>query len=109
MSNARTDSEEVADIDDERNRVAAEQEKTDLTWIMEHEQGRRFIWSRLEKLRLFEISFSGNNSEMIFKEGIRQAGLQLHMDLQEAAPDELLKMMLEAREEELRLANLDDK
>lgn len=59
--------------DDESIREDAEL----VRWLMSSTKGRRFLWKRLERAGVFNISFNTNAMTMAFAEGNRNQGLML--------------------------------
>ena len=76
-----------------QDRIARRAELGDVLFILSSEQGRRFFWRLLKLGRLFESSFTGNNTTF-FNEGKREAILPLLADSQRF-PDLYLKMVKE--------------
>lgn len=75
-----------------------ERELNDVRFILSSQEGRRFLWRYLEKCKVFETSFTGN-STTFFNEGMRNVGLMLIADINEAEPEAYLKMMNESKGE----------
>lgn len=70
----------------------------DVSTILGTRSGRRFIWRLLSECRIFQSSFTGNNTTY-YMEGMRKIGLVFLADTQEF-PDLYILMMREAREPE---------
>ena len=85
----------------DRARTAHEQEQADLREILDTAAGRRFIWSRLERCRLYESSWDPT-VRIHFLEGIRHVGLQLLADVAAADESGLLRMMTEAHNRKIQ-------
>ena len=79
-----------------REQLANEQQALDLRSIMEQEGGRRYLWRLLDTAGVFRTSFTGN-SETFFREGMRNVGLIIMADLQDACPDLYQRMVNENR------------
>ncbi len=67
----------------------------DLTAVLQTESGRRWMWSLLERCRLFQSSFGANAAMTSFNEGIRNIGLQVMAEIMDADPELFTTMMLE--------------
>lgn len=76
--------------------VARRQEVEDLKWLMGHKQGRRFVTRLLDKAGIYRTSFTGN-SETFFREGQRNMGLFVLMEVMEVAPEQFAKMLEEQK------------
>lgn len=74
-------------------------ELDDLKVVMQQPEGRRFMWRLLEQCGVYRTSFTGN-SETFFREGQRNVGLWALTEMQEAAPDQFLMTMQEAKRNE---------
>jgi hypothetical protein len=81
------------------NKTAREQELNDFRHIMQTPEGRRWMWRMLGVTGVFRTSFTGN-STTFFNEGMRNIGLILMTDLNEACPERYQQMMNEARRRE---------
>lgn len=97
----------MTDIDEEalREELAAKQEILvqrdidDIRSVMDSEQGRRVIWSLLEKGKVFAPCFAGDSHLTAFNEGQRNLALALFQRVMAHCPDQYLMMATEAREE----------
>lgn len=69
------------------------QELSDVGWLMSHPVGRRFIWRFLKAGKIFEQTFTGNNSTF-YNDGRREAMLPFLADTQRF-PDLYLEMVRE--------------
>lgn len=74
-------------------------EVADVALVLATVEGRRFFWRMLGECGLFKSSFTGNNTTF-FNEGMRQVGLTMMADLEQADPSAYLKMLEESRIEE---------
>jgi hypothetical protein len=72
-------------------------EVNDIKWLMSHKQGRRFMWRLLSKAGIYTTSFTGN-SETFFKEGMRNMGLFLVLDIHKHVPESYGLMVTESKE-----------
>ena len=57
-----------------RDKLARENEESDLKWLMGNKRGRRVIWRLLENSGVFRLSFNTNAMQMAFSEGNRNFG-----------------------------------
>lgn len=73
-------------------------ELADIRAVMETEFGRRLISRLLGWGRLYELSFTNDRDRTDFNEGMRNIGLRLFAELDEACPELLLKMMAEGKD-----------
>lgn len=97
----------MTDIDDEKQRseieakqqLLAQRDIDDIQFVMNSEQGRRVIWSLLEKGKVFAPCFAGDSHLTAFNEGQRNLALALFQRVMAHCPDQYLMMAAEAREE----------
>ena len=73
-----------------------EQQVSDLSWLMSHEQGRRFVARLLDMTGLETTSFTGNSTGF-FNEGARYIGVTLLREVKAVAWPEYLAMLKEQR------------
>lgn len=71
--------------------------REDMTWLMGSKRGRRIVWRILERTGIFRSSFTGN-SETFFREGMRNVGLVLMAQINEACPESYTTMVKEQNE-----------
>lgn len=64
----------------DREKDIRRQELDDFNKVLSSVNGRRFVWRMLEKAGIFRTSFTGN-SETFFREGMRNMGLMLMLDI----------------------------
>lgn len=81
-----------------RRRFAAEREDSDLVWLMNQREGRRFVWRLLKACHLYESSFTGDNATF-FREGERNVGLQILADIVRLCPELHARMFSESQED----------
>lgn len=74
-----------------------ELELSDMAAILATVEGRRIIWRYLDKCGVFRTSMTGN-SQTFFNEGMRNVGLMLLTDINEADPAAYVKMMQEGKD-----------
>ncbi|MEM5851046.1 hypothetical protein ABK939_23875 [Citrobacter freundii] len=98
----------MMDIDDEGRKAAldakqqllAQRDIDDIQFVMGSEQGRRVIWSLLEKGQAFGACFNVDPHITAFNEGQRNLALVLFQRVMAHCPDQYLKMAAEASEQE---------
>ncbi|ENF7465928.1 TPA: hypothetical protein RHX95_002643 [Escherichia coli] len=99
----------MTDIDDEGRKaeldakqlLLAQRDIDDIKFVMGSEQGRRVIWSLLEKGQVFGACFSVDPHITAFNEGQRNLALALFQRVMAHCPDQYLKMAAEAGENNL--------
>ena len=93
--------EEELRIQNERKKHDLEQrEKDDIKFVMDSEQGRRVVWSLLERGQVFGTCFNVDPHITAFNEGQRNLALVLFQRVMAHCPDQYLKMAAEASEQE---------
>lgn len=93
--------EEELRIQNERKKHDLEQrEKDDIKFVMDSEQGRRVVWSLLERGQVFGTCFNVDPNITAFNEGQRNLALVLFQRVMTHCPDQYLKMAAEASEQE---------
>ncbi|HFF8853432.1 hypothetical protein SBU32_06870 [Klebsiella pneumoniae] len=89
--------EEELRIQNERKKHDLEQrEKDDIKFVMDSEQGRRVVWSLLEKGQVFGSCFNVDPHITAFNEGQRNLALALFQRVMAHCPEQYLKMAAEA-------------
>lgn len=83
---------------EKKNENARKQELEDLRDILRTHQGVRFFRRLVADSRIFHSSFTGN-SQTFYNEGWRAFGLKLLADVMEAAPNRLIEILIEKKEE----------
>ncbi|WP_270613132.1 hypothetical protein [Citrobacter freundii] len=99
----------MMDIDDEgskaeldaKQQLLAQRDIDDIKFVMGSEQGRRVIWSILERGKVFSPCFAGDSHLTAFNEGQRNLALALFQRVMAHCPDQYLKMAAEAGENNL--------
>ncbi|EAM6285754.1 hypothetical protein BG151_000126 [Salmonella enterica subsp. enterica serovar Apapa] len=99
----------MTDIDDEgrkaeldaKQQLLAQRDIDDIQFVMGSEQGRRVIWSLLEKGLVFGACFNVDPHITAFNEGQRNLALVLFQRVMAHCPDQYLKMAAEAGEDNL--------
>lgn len=89
---------------EDKARLTRQVEKEDIKWLMSGKRGRRIMWRLLERTGIFRSSFTGN-SETYFREGMRNVGLMLMAQINEACPEMYTLMVQEQREHDNRNAS----
>ncbi|EAQ1783295.1 hypothetical protein F6B61_00830 [Salmonella enterica] len=98
----------MMDIDDEgrkaelhtKQQLLAQRDIYDIQFVMGSEQGRRVIWSLLEKGQVFGACFNVDPQITAFNEGQRNLALVLFQRVMAHCPEQYLKMAAEASEQE---------
>ncbi|EAP0944709.1 hypothetical protein B7802_16760 [Salmonella enterica] len=85
---------------DAKQQLLAQRDIDDIQFVMGSEQGRRVIWSVLEKGRVFSAIPPMDALAMAFNEGQRNLALELFQRVMAHCPDQYLKMAAEASEQE---------
>lgn len=83
-----------------KQRDMAQREIDDIRFVMSSEQGRRVVWSVLEKGRVFSAISPMDAMAMTFNEGQRNLALELFQRVMAHCPEQYLKMAKEASEQE---------
>ena len=80
-----------------KDKRGRELELDDMAALLATKGGRRIIWRYLDKCGVFRTSMTGN-SQTFFNEGMRNIGLMLLTDINEADPMAYVTMMQEHSE-----------
>lgn len=83
---------------DQKRRDRRNQEKEDMAFILDSQQGRRFFWRLLTMAGVYRSSFTGD-SRTFFREGERNIGLQVLRDIHEIDPNIMARMVEENRDD----------
>ena len=59
---------------DKTARMAMDEEKDDIKWLMSSKRGRRILWRLMDQSGVFRLSFNPNAMQMAFSEGNRNFG-----------------------------------
>ncbi|MEW5560616.1 hypothetical protein AB1287_10255 [Enterobacter asburiae] len=81
-----------------KQHLLAQRDIDDIQFVMGSEQGRRIVWSLLEKGQVFGTCFNVEPHITAFNEGQRNLALMLFKRVMEHCPDQYLKMAAEASE-----------
>lgn len=81
-----------------KKKLIDDQIHNDLKYILDSEQGRRFVWRILEMTGLFKSSFTGS-SETYFLEGQRNIGLKLLAEVMNCDPQAYMKMYVSSKKD----------
>ncbi|EHC9995820.1 hypothetical protein MLN09_24310 [Escherichia coli] len=98
----------MTDVDDEklrddqlaRQQLLVQRDIDDIKFVMGSEQGRRVIWSLLEKGKVFAPCFTGDSHLTAFNEGQRNLALALFQRVMAHCPEQYLKMAAESQEKD---------
>lgn len=74
-----------------------DQKLNDIREVLNTVRGRRFFWRYLEICGIYKTS-NADQHQIFFNEGMRNVGLQLLADLNEAAPEVYTVMLRENQE-----------
>ena len=80
---------------------ARNRELDDLRVLLDLPQGRRTIWRLLEHCRAFNSVMGANDSLTNYNAGQQDVGHFLFAEINQAKPDALVQMMLEARKDDV--------
>jgi hypothetical protein len=93
------DAEQEAALQREAARLLQAQERDDFLWLMNAKQGRRVMWSLLEKTGLFREPFvPGSPDKTLHNLGVASVGRQYLADIMRECPDKYLLMTKERQE-----------
>lgn len=73
------------------------QYEADFAWLMEHKQGRRFMWQLLAKTGVFQNPFTGD-SKTFFKCGEMNVGQRFLNDITAICPHRFVQMLNDNQE-----------
>jgi hypothetical protein len=90
-----TDPKVVKELEN-RAKVQAKIDAETITHLMDTQNGRSFIWQRLETTFVFASAFSSDPLLMAFNEGLRTKGVELLTQVMEYCPDQYVLMAREA-------------
>ncbi|EFM0018496.1 hypothetical protein DI17_004363 [Escherichia coli] len=94
------DEEELRIQNERKKHDLWQREKDDIKFVMDSEQGRRVVWSMLEKGQVFGACFNIDPHVTAFNEGQRNLALILLQRVMTHCPNQYLKMADEASEQE---------
>lgn len=86
---------------DAKQQLLTQRDIDDIQFVMGTEQGRRVVWSLLEKGQVFGTCFNVEPYITAFNEGQRNLALVLFQRVMAHCPDQYLKMAAEAGEDNL--------
>jgi hypothetical protein len=78
-----------------RERIARENEESDIRWLMSSRRGRRMLWRLMDHAGVFRSVFSTNATAMAFAEGNRNYGLRILTMVTALCPEHYPAMMKE--------------
>ncbi|MCM7687625.1 hypothetical protein M8S61_08215 [Enterobacter asburiae] len=93
------DEERKAELE-AKQQILSQRDIDDIKFVMDSEQGRRVVWSLLEKGQVFGTCFNVEPYITAFNEGQRNLALVLFQRVMAHCPDQYLKMAAEASEQE---------
>ena len=93
------DEERKAELET-KQQILAQRDIDDIQFVMGSEQGRRVVWSLLEKGQVFGTCFNVEPHITAFNEGQRNLALSLFQRVMAHCPDQYLVMANEASKEE---------
>lgn len=82
----------------EKTESRQDRELNDVREVMNTVRGRRFMWKYLAFCGIYKTSYAGEH-EIFYNEGMRNVGLKLLADVNEASPEAYLQMLRENKEE----------
>ncbi len=80
---------------DLRDKLARENEESDMKWLMSSKRGRRIVWRILDQAGVFRLSFNPNSMQMAFNEGNRNIGLRIIATIHSSCPEQYQAMLKE--------------
>ena len=97
MSNAAN--EELVREAAKKEKRGRDLEIDDMSFILSHKGGRRFMWRLLCECGVFKLSADNSGSWTYFNEGRRNVGLKLLNDINETSPESYFLMLKESKEQ----------
>lgn len=88
---------EARDKQAEQKRLKELERVTDLQWLMEHPEGRRFMWWLLERAGVYRTTFDANATVMAFREGHRNLGVMLEAECRTHVLERYIQMLKEQK------------
>lgn len=70
-----------------REKLARENEETDIKWLMGTKRGRRILWRLMDQSGVFRLSFNTNAMQMAFAEGNRNFGNRMLAMIHDQCPE----------------------
>lgn len=93
------------DRKDRLDRLARDQAREDILWVMADKRGRRFVARLLDKAHIGKSSFVAANAMTVsFLEGERNVGLALQTELLDVCPTRFTEMTKEYQDNARQLA-----
>lgn len=90
---------EIEAFEAEIHRLAREQDRSDLCWLMSDKRGRRIMWRLLEQAGVFRTSFTAPNAMTVsYNEGRRTIGLAFLAEVHDNCPVRYNDMVKEHQE-----------
>lgn len=81
-----------------RSKASKDTEEEDIKWLMKTKQGRRVMWTLLERCGTFGDPFNTNAMLMASNAGQQRVGRAYFATVQSVAPEQYLPMVKEAKE-----------
>lgn len=78
-----------------RERIARDNEDSDVKWLMSSKRGRRFVWRLMDQAGTFRSVFNTNAMAMAFAEGNRNTGLRILAMVTSLCPEHYPAMLKE--------------
>lgn len=78
-----------------KDKLARENEESDLKWLMQNKRGRRIVWRLLDQSGVFRLSFNTNAMQMAFSEGNRNFGNRTLAMIHALCPEQYPTMVKE--------------
>jgi hypothetical protein len=88
--------DDIYEEDDEKpKKKKVSSEQLVIQNIMRTQDGRDYMWKKLQDSSVFETMFNSDPILTAYNEGLRDSGVQLNRELKEAAPGDYVKMIQE--------------
>lgn len=88
----------------EQQRLAAKQYQEDFKKLVTVPEFRRFFWELLSRTGIYTTSFHQSGSVVYFNEGRREIGLRYMSEINDMAPEALLKMITDNKPQQTQVA-----
>lgn len=86
----------IQDHENDQRHLSAQQRKEDervWAWLMSGPQGRRVVYTLLERCGVYQNSYTGEIAGTSFNEGRRSVGLELMTKVIAASPENYMTML----------------
>lgn len=84
-------------VADRAKLLAQQQEEDDVRWLLSDPRGRRLVWGWLSEGGIFRSTYTGEALSGAFNEGQRNAAIKLHAQVMHHAPEQFIRMLVEAQ------------